>query len=113
MDSSQATQGSTEFVESMVPVEFVIDRELFQASYDSTRDRTSLAVVSVVATALDRDPMDLPPLYSVIDPDALEELLSGSANGLRGCDSISFRYAGFEVTVFSEGIIEAEPVEDT
>ena len=98
-------------VESLTAVEFDADRELFQAAYDSTRESASLAVVTVVATVLDRDPLDLPPLESAIETDALDRLVACST-GVQGCDSISFQYEGIEVTLTSGGRIEADPMDN-
>ena len=99
--------------ESLSLIGFDAKSESFQATYDRTRDSTTLAVVVVVATALGREPQNLPPLQSVIDTDALDKLLAGSSTGPGNCDSISFTYEGFEVTVTSEGVIKANPVENT
>lgn len=108
MDSNQATTRNVDLVDSMHAVTFDADRERFQATYDSTRDSTSLAVVAVVATVLGKDPEDLPPLYSIIDTDALDKLVTESANGRTGCNRVTFCYDGLEVTISSDGIIEAE-----
>ena len=112
MVSSKETGRAFELVESMTDVEFDAERERFQATYDSTRESASLAIVTVVATAMDRNPIDLPPLESAIDTDALEQLVA-VPSGVQGCASISFRYEGFEVTVAGEGQIEAVPIENT
>lgn len=113
MNSFQDTRGCLELVDSMLTVEFDADRELFQAEYDRDQDSESLAVVALVATVLDKEPGHLAPLYSSIDVDALEELFQGSNNNWRGQDHISFTYEGFEVTVFGDGKIEADPLENT
>ena len=106
MTSSPETLGPVEIVDSIPFVEFDIDADRFRAMFDSDRDSASLAVVAVVATAAHRDPIDLPPLHSAIDSSALEALCSRSTtDGQR----VSFRYEGFDVTVFDEGTIEASP----
>ena len=65
--------------------------------YTGEEDRWSMseAVVSSVASVTDRDPLDLPPLYSAIDPDALDALLSpvGHQAPSRSV-TVSFEYAG-------------------
>jgi hypothetical protein len=46
---------------------------------DQERERLSYRVVEAIADAMDTDVIDLePPLYSVIDPDALELVFAGS-----------------------------------
>ena len=97
-----------EIVDSMETVEFDIDTGLYSASFDADRDPASLAVVVVVAIATDRDPLDLAPLHSAVDPTAMDTLCSGSATGMQG--STSFRYEGFDVAVFDGGTIEARPM---
>ncbi|ADB61030.1 hypothetical protein Htur_2147 [Haloterrigena turkmenica DSM 5511] len=106
MTSSPETLGPVEIVDSMPFVEFDADAERFRAMFDSDRDSASLAVVAVVAAAAHRDPFDLPPLHSAIDSSALEGLFSRPTAGEQ---RVSFRYEGFDVTVFDEGTIEANP----
>lgn len=78
--------------------------------------RASVAVVEAVATATDYDPYDVPPLYEVVDPDALDELFSPKHDGTpRRSGRIVFRLAGCDVTVTGRGEIvvrqrEAAPV---
>ncbi len=93
----------------MSTIEFDANRELFQAVYDRNQDSVSLAVVALVATALDKEPDHLAPLYSSIGVDAFEGRFRGTTNTRRG--HISFNYEGFEVTVFGDGKIEADPLE--
>lgn len=112
MVSSTETGGRSDLVASLTAVEFDTDRELFQATYDSTRESASLAVVAVVATVLGRNPVDLPPLHTAIDSEALDQLVVRSI-GVHGCDCVSFEYEGVAVTLTSEGQIEADPVENT
>lgn len=112
MEPSQEILAS-EITPSMSVIEFDMDEECFRATYDSTRDSTSLAIVGVVATALDRDPLHLTPLQSVIETDTLEKLDTESSSGLEDCDCISFCYEGFDVTVSSNESIEAALTENT
>lgn len=58
----------------------------------------SVAVVELVADRSGVDPMELPPLGSVLDTDALDALVCGSARSDRSV-ALSFPYAGMEVTV--------------
>lgn len=60
-------------------------------------------VIQKVATATNSDPLELPPLYGPIDPDALNVLIEQMADG-----EISFTYAGHEITVESDGTIGFE-----
>ena len=54
----------------------------------------SEAVVATVADRTGADPIDLPPLYDAIDPDALDAIFRDGRPG-----RVSFEYAGYEMTV--------------
>lgn len=70
-------------------------------------------VVTAVAAARDVDPLELPPLYNVIDPDALNQLfdhdVSGDGNG--HC-RVSFRMADCDVIVESNNEIDVTPLNE-
>lgn len=67
------------------------------------RDRLSIStrVVEAVARATDTDPLELPPLYDVVDGDSLDACIAELDDG-----SLTFTYAGAEVTVASTGTVE-------
>ncbi|MFB9823158.1 HalOD1 output domain-containing protein [Halobaculum roseum] len=70
------------------------------------------AVVASVASVSGTDPIELPPLYDVIDPDALASLCSGRRSD--GSDSsvrVSFEYADHLVTVSGCRTATATPLE--
>lgn len=108
MQTSQEMTGAVDFVDSMNAVAVGAERKHFQATYDSTRDSPSLAVVAVVATALRRGPQELTPLQSVLDTDALDVLTTESADGKAGCNCVTFCYEGVEVTVSGEEVTVAK-----
>ena len=65
-------------------------------------------VVSAVAEATGNDPLDLEPLYEVIDPDALDALYRRDGLGLpRSPNRVEFTYAGCEVVVDWDGSVTA------
>ena len=67
------------------------------------------AVVEAVAAAEGVEPVDLDvPLYSAIDPDALDRLFRSAPadNGIIG--RITFTYAGYDVTVQATGDVRVE-----
>jgi hypothetical protein len=69
-------------------------------------DDISLAVVGAVATFRGIKPVDLPPLTEAVNPDALNRIFRTRAEGSpRTGGSVSFRYAGSEVTVYADGEI--------
>jgi hypothetical protein len=71
-------------------------------------------IVEKVAESEGVDPTELqPPLYEVIDPDALNAVFADAESGIsRENGRIEFTYCGYEVVVRSDGqvsITEAEP----
>ena len=113
MEPSHSTSSDLDVVESLSDIEFDAESGSYRATYDSTRDSASFAVIAVVATALDRDPLNLTPLQSVIETDSLEELATGSSIDDGNRRSISFPYEGFEITIFSDGVIRADSAENS
>ena len=72
-------------------------------------EHPSTAIVSAVATVLGAEPDDLPALYDVVDGDQLDEIVR-SDDPLPDTRpvSVSFRYAGCDVTVNAHGRIVVE-----
>jgi hypothetical protein len=77
------------------------------ASYDHDADPLSVAVPELVAYVEDVPPTSLPPLYSHIDPDALDQLFAHRSASTVG---ISFQYAGYTVSV-SDGTLSVTPAQ--
>ena len=63
------------------------------------RESASEAVVRAVADARGRDPIELPPLHNVIDPDALNELFSDTIAGTARSGRLVFEYGGCTVAL--------------
>jgi hypothetical protein len=59
---------------------------------------TALAIIHAVSTVLKRPPLDLEPLSAQIDPEALDDLLSGPI-GRREALSVSFAFEECTVVV--------------
>jgi hypothetical protein len=72
-------------------------------------ERPTTAVAEAVAAATDREPTGLPPLYEVIDSDALDALFSRERMDDGRNVSVSFEYAGVEVVVSADGV-EVRPI---
>lgn len=65
-------------------------------------DDVILEVVEKIAAAENVDPLELtPPLYDVVDPDALEKLFDND----RTLGTFTFNYRGYEVSVLSDGCV--------
>ncbi|MFD1565167.1 HalOD1 output domain-containing protein [Haloarchaeobius amylolyticus] len=73
-------------------------------TFDPADSRPSEAVVTAVATQLETDPVELSPLYDVVDPDALDDLVDhAQRTGTDETQLVWFTYEGFAVGVRSDG----------
>lgn len=66
-----------------------------------------VGIVDAVSNVVGADPVEIEPLYSVVDPDALTSLLEppSAEQPRQGDVRVSFEMAGLEVTVWSYGRI--------
>jgi hypothetical protein len=69
----------------------------------------SEVVIEAVAAATGRDPMELPPLYRTVDPEAVDALFGGADGDPERDVFLSFTYAGAAVTVDDGGELTARP----
>ena len=71
-------------------------------------------VVETVAALKDTEPAELDqPLYTVIDPDALDTLFTPKRNGMaRTGGEVQFTYCGYSITVTATGVVNAVPIEE-
>lgn len=69
-----------------------------------------VAVVEEVASHEGEAPTDLPSLYDSIDTDALNSIVESMADE---AGSIQFPYAGYVVTVDSDGLVSVEKKQPT
>lgn len=78
--------------------------------YDWSVTPPSIAVLETIADFTGQSPTSLPPLYEVVDPDSLDTICGrGTIVKGAGLVRISFRYAGHEVTISSDGDINVAP----
>ncbi|MFC7233460.1 HalOD1 output domain-containing protein [Saliphagus sp. GCM10025308] len=63
-------------------------------------------IVDEVAALEDTDPLELPPLYDAVEPDALESIFSTTLGGTTRVGRVEFPYAGHTITME----VEEEPV---
>lgn len=66
-------------------------------------------VVTAVAEATGVEPLELEPLYTVVDPDALNRLFAPSSSGRSPFVEICFSMAGCEVVVHCDGEVVVTP----
>lgn len=72
----------------------MVREELKGGLVSSRAFNPSETIVLEVAKRIDMNPVDLPPLYDSVDPEALDRLIQG-----QGSIHLTFEYAGYEVTV--------------
>lgn len=80
------------------------EREPVETFEWTTPDGPSEALMAAISAVIDDDPTTMPPLYSVVDPDALDRLFTPSghtAAGLAG--SVEFEYHDKLVVVNASG----------
>lgn len=72
-----------------------------------TNQRISVQIVEAVAETAGVDPLELPPLYETIDPEAIDALIADSEAGQSTSpDVIKFAYADHMVTVYGDQTVE-------
>lgn len=77
-----------------------------QAMKPNTSEEMSSRVVEALATVTDSDPVSMtPPLYEVVDPDALNRLLETDASV-----ELRFEYEDHVVVADSEGTVSVDGV---
>lgn len=78
----------------------------YEATFDPAGDSASEAVLEAVGAAAGVDPLELEPLYAVVDPDAIDALCAHArrTDGNRA-HILRFSYAGFDVDVRTDGRI--------
>jgi hypothetical protein len=72
-------------------------------------ERISDTVIDGVSAATDTDPLDLPPLYEVVDPDALDCLFHHDSREQGPSDRVEFVFAGCEVGIHADGRVVVDP----
>ena len=60
----------------------------------------SEAIIEAIAEETDSDPLELPPLYNAIDPDALDRLFANREGG-----TVTFCCCGHKITVKQDGTV--------
>lgn len=78
-----------------------------------SEERVSTAVARAVSTTVGRDPQSVPPLTTVVDPDALDLLFAPrhDGSGRRG-GRVSFVYGDYRVTVENSEYLRLESLTD-
>ncbi|AEH38881.1 HalOD1 output domain-containing protein [Halopiger xanaduensis] len=75
---------------------------VLHTSFDGGSDSIVVAIVEAVATVTGEDPIDMPPLFDTINPEALNRLVAPSTPRDQHVE-ISFEYQDCQITVSSRG----------
>ena len=78
------------------------DEKSLHAFTWSESDQPSSAIVIAISEVTGTDPIDLEPLYNVVNPDSLNSLFDSTAPS-RLDGSVSFEYCGYQVTIKADG----------
>jgi hypothetical protein len=79
----------------------------------SARTDVIQGISEAAAEALEIPIEELPPLSEVVDPDALDELVTPTTGSPATVVTVTFKYAELDVFVSSSGIVYARPVLDS
>ncbi|WP_440766047.1 HalOD1 output domain-containing protein [Natronorubrum sp. DTA7] len=93
-------------------LDYHVDENAYWAIYRFGGNSPSIAVVSAVAAVSGIDPLDMEPLYSAIDPDAFDELVTRTEHA--GDElQITFEFHDCEVAVNSTGSLKVQLPQST
>ena len=85
-------------------VEYNLESSTARTQFDQEKTPPSMAVIATLAEVMAADPVELDPLYSTIDPEALDALVR-VRNGTTGDIHVSFTHEDHAITVFSYGVV--------
>ncbi|PSQ15693.1 hypothetical protein BRD00_13630 [Halobacteriales archaeon QS_8_69_26] len=91
------------------------ETEPYTARIDHDRsERMVSAIVSRVAARTGRGVTDLPPLYNVVDPEALEQVLASPLGSRHRSNDerIAFTYAGCEIVIDGDDELTVRSLEE-
>ena len=86
------------------------ETDTYRASYrPNARGSLVGAINHLVSVATEKESETMPPLYAVVDTDALGELFRAKSGGPAVA---TFQYCGCAVTAMSDGAVVVSPLED-
>ncbi len=85
-------------------VEYSQESGTVRTQFDQEKTPASMAVIATLADVMDADPVELDPLHSTVDPDALDALVR-VRNGTDGDTHVTFTHEGHEIAVHSYGVV--------
>lgn len=92
--------------ETTPPTDSTTPSAATRATYDWSTVPPSTAVVETIAAHADCDATELNPLYDTVDPDGLNAVVRSNAEReTENSVSVSLEHAGYEITVYSTGVV--------
>ena len=85
-------------------VEYSQELGTVRTQFAHEKTPASLAVIATLAEVLDTDPVELSPLHSTVDPDALDALVQVRSR-TDGDVHVTFTHEGHQIRVHSYGVI--------
>ena len=92
-------------------VEYSQESGTVRTQFDHAKTPASMAVIATLAEVMDTDPVALTPLYSTVDPEALDAFAQ-VRNGTDGDTHATFTHERHEIQVHSDGVITITLPED-
>ncbi|WP_254863892.1 HalOD1 output domain-containing protein [Halovivax gelatinilyticus] len=89
-------------------IEYHQETGTVRTQFDGAKTPASTAVVATLADVMDADPVELDPLYSTVDPEALDALVR-VRNETDGDIHSTFIHEDHAITVYSYGVITVTP----
>ena len=84
---------------SRVTVDYKSAEDRYQASYDHEEISPGIAIVEAIATVEGIDPLDIEPLGTTIDLEALDSVLRSGTG--QSDPTVTLRTQGYEITLYS------------
>lgn len=89
-------------------IEYHRDSAAVRTQFDQEKTPASMAVIATLAEVMDADPVELDPLRSTVDPDALDDLVR-VRTGTGGDVHVTFTHEDHAITVYSYGVVSITP----
>jgi len=85
-------------------VEYSHDERSVRTQFAQEKTPPSLAIIATLADVMDTEPVELSPLQSTVDTEALDALVQ-VRSGTTGDIHVTFTHEGYEIRVHSYGVV--------
>ena len=89
-------------------VEYHQEPVTVRTQFDQEKIPASIAVIATLADLMDADPVELDPLHSTVDPEALNAFVR-VRNGTDEDIHVTFSHEDHMITVYSYGVVTVTP----